>query len=105
MLKKISLRNSGNPLNILNGWNAGISDYFHCDTQDPQEFSCLFHQEKYWMDSETRTREFAYLIWFDCSDLFVTIIMVNAGFSRRVINEIHFCPPMFSYSVIDGLWS
>ena len=54
---------------------------------------------------ETRTREFAYLIWFDCSDLFVTIIMVNAGFSRHVINEIHFCPPMFSYSVIDELWS
>ena len=49
-----------------------------------------------------KRRAFAYLIWFDCSDLFVTIIMVNAGFSRRVINEIHFCPLMFSYSVIDG---
>ena len=52
-----------------------------------------------------KRRAFAYLIWFDCSDLFVTKIMVNAGFSRHVINEIHFCPPMFSYSVIDELWS
>ena len=54
------------------------------------------------MVMKLKRRAFAYLIWFDCSDLFVTIIMVNAGFSRRVINEIHFCPLMFSYSVIDG---